>query len=127
MVSHIYTMMVFNTLCTVQALHIKHVDDIMPFLVEQIAFLQTRPMDLDSASLIACGTGGWIQMWNISGGGLIGEFNVWDNPRHRIDGEERQLRSVTALKLDSNDELLITGNSIGYLQVILKCDSRLLL
>ena len=74
-------------------------------------------MDLDSASLIACGTSGWIQMWNIYGGGLIGEFNVWDNSRHKLEREERQLHSVTAIKLDSNNDLLITGNSIGYLQV----------
>lgn len=83
----------------------------------QIAFLQTRPMDLDSASLIACGTGGWIQMWNIYGGGLIGEFNIWDNLRHRLDKEDRQLQSITALKIDSNNDLMITGNSIGYIQV----------
>ena len=83
----------------------------------QVAFLQTRPMDLDSATLIACGTGGWVQMWNIYGGGLIGEFNIWDNLRHRLDKEDRQLQSITALKVDSNNDLMITGNSIGYIQV----------
>lgn len=83
----------------------------------QVTFLQTRPMDLDSATLIACGTGGWVQMWNIYGGGLIGEFNIWDNLRHRLDKEDRQLQSITALKIDSNNDLMITGNSIGYIQV----------
>ena len=86
-------------------------------IVFQITFLQTRPLDLDSASLIACGTGGWVQMWNIYGGGLIGEFNIWDNLRHQLDKEDRQLQSVTAMMVDSNNDLLITGNSIGYIQV----------
>lgn len=92
-------------------------DDAKTIYDFQITFLQTRPLDLDSASLIACGTGGWVQMWNIHGGGLIGEFNIWDNLRHRLDKEDRQLQSVTAMTVDSNNDLLITGNSIGYIQV----------
>lgn len=83
----------------------------------QIAFVQTRPVDLDSASLIACGSGGWIQMWNIYGGGLIGEFKIWNNLHDQFDGKDRQLQSVTALKVHSNDDIMITGNSMGYIQV----------
>lgn len=83
----------------------------------QIAFLQTRPVDQDSASLVACGTGGWIQMWNVHGGGLIGEFNVWNNLRHRLETGDRRLQSITAIKIDSNDDVMITGNSVGYVQV----------
>ena len=56
-------------------------------------------------------------MWNIYGGGLIGEFNIWDNLRHHLGKEDRQLQSVTAMIVDSNNDLLITGNSIGYIQV----------
>ena len=83
----------------------------------QIAFLHTRENVLDSASLVACGTGGWVQMWNVVGGGLIGEFNIWDTKRHRLPEEERSLECVTALKIDSNDETMLTGNSLGYVQV----------
>ena len=39
----------------------------------QIAFLPKREQDLKSATLVACGSGGFVHMWNIYGGGLIGK------------------------------------------------------
>ncbi len=84
----------------------------------QVAFLHTRHAhNLDSASLVSCGAGGWVDFWNIHGGGLIGEFSVWDTPRVNLEREAWHLESVTSLKVDTRDTVLITGDSIGYLQV----------
>lgn len=84
----------------------------------QVAFLLTRHADdLDSANLLSCGAGGWVDLWNTHGGGLLGEFNVWDTTRMKLDHELWHLESVTSLKVNSQDTVLITGNSMGYLQV----------
>lgn len=44
-------------------------------------------------------------------------FNVWDTSRHSLPEEKRRLASVTALKVDSDGLNMITGSSIGYIQV----------
>jgi len=83
----------------------------------QIIFLQTRKDgDLNTATLISCGAGGFIHLWNHVAGKLIGYYNIWDNSRHTIPERDRHLDCVTAMKTDSSASLLITGNSIGYIQ-----------
>ncbi len=41
--------------------------------VFQVAFIPGRGLDLNSASMVAVGAGGWVHMWNVYGGGLMGE------------------------------------------------------
>ena len=41
-----------------------------------MVFLDGRLYDKNSANLIACGVGGWVDFWNIHGGGLLGETIV---------------------------------------------------
>ena len=83
----------------------------------QIIFLKTRSQDLNSATLVACGAGGWVHFWNINGGGLVGEFNVWSVSCPKLREEWRHLQSTTALRGDSEDIVLLTGTSTGYIQV----------
>ncbi len=86
--------------------------------IEKILLLKSRDQkNQSSASLIACGGGGFVQMWNHNGGGLIAEFNIWDNSRHTIPEENQPLECITSMKVDSKDSLLITGNSLGYVQI----------
>lgn len=92
------------------------------YAVEKMVFLRTRQEGNNSnlaysATLIACGAGGMIHLWNHHGGGLIGEFNIWDNFRHTIPEHTRCLESITAMQVDSKDTLLITGNTLGYIQI----------
>lgn len=92
------------------------------YTVEKLLFLTTRKegnksSQSFSATLIACGACGMVNMWNHHGGGLIGEFNIWDNSRHTIPEHTRCLESITAMQVDSKDSLLITGNSLGYIQM----------
>ena len=44
-------------------------------------------------------------------------FNVWDTVRQQGYLKEKKLASVTALKVDSSELNMITGDSIGYIQV----------
>ena len=39
----------------------------------QIIFLPKRELDQSSATVVACGAEGWVHMWNVYGGGLIGK------------------------------------------------------
>ena len=61
--------------------------------------------------------GGWVHFWNIYGGGLVGEFNVWDVNCPKLREEWRHLQSTTALRGNSEDSVLLTGTSTGYIQV----------
>ena len=72
---------------------------------------------MNVGSLVACGMGGWIQFWSTGGGGLMGEFNIWDNQRHNIPEAKRCLHSVTALHANEDETVMYTGNSLGYMQV----------
>lgn len=83
----------------------------------QLLFLKLREPSLTGGSLVACGAGGWVQFWNTSGGGLVGEFNVWDTRRHTLHHTKRSLHSVTAMHVNETETVLYTGNSLGYLQV----------
>ena len=58
-----------------------------------------------------------MQLWNVLGAGLVGEFNIWSTARHQLKGAGHCLQAVTALRVDSNDQFLFTGNSLGYIQV----------
>ena len=42
-------------------------------------FLDGRSFDKNSANLVACGIGGWVDFWNIHGGGLLGSENKSTN------------------------------------------------
>ena len=83
----------------------------------QLVVLKLREPSLSVGSLVACGAGGWVQFWNTSGGGLVGEFNVWDTRRHTLPPAERSLHSVTSMHVNETETTLYTGNSLGYLQV----------
>ena len=47
----------------------------------------------------------------------MGEFNVWDVNCPKLREEWRHLQSTTALRGDSEDGVLLTGTSTGYIQV----------
>ena len=81
--------------------------------------MEKREKSVKTATLVACGAGGLVQFWNIYGGGLIGEFNTF----YRIytTEEEREavhaLHSVTTCKALNDNSILVTGSSLGYVQV----------
>lgn len=66
-----------------------------------------------------------VQFWNTFGGGLIGEFSVFDNRIRSVacikEEELKSLHGVTACKLHSNNYLLLTGTSMGFIQVMPAC------
>ena len=86
-------------------------------LLPQLLFLKLREPSPTVGSLVACGAGGWVQFWNTTGGGLVGEFNVWDTRRHTLPPAKRGLHSVTAMHGNETETVLYTGNSLGYIQV----------
>ena len=62
-----------------------------------------------------------MQFWNIYGGGLLGEFSVFDHSIRTVasvkEEELKMLHGVTACKAHSNCKLLLTGTSLGHIQV----------
>lgn len=64
-----------------------------------------------------------VQFWNIYGSGLLGQFNVFTKAAEtkliwKKDEEDlKTLHAITALKVDSVSNILISGTSLGYLQV----------
>ena len=77
--------------------------------VEKIIFLETRePSHKETAIIVTSGAEGWIRFWSIHHeGGLLGQFNA----AHRL-GE-----SVFAIKSDTEDNYLITGDTQGYVKI----------
>ncbi|XP_071962420.1 WD repeat-containing protein on Y chromosome-like [Antedon mediterranea] len=76
--------------------------------VDKVLFLQTRPNDKDTATLIASGAEGWVRAWSIHHkGGLLGQFNAAHKPNE----------AVVAMTTDSKNEFLITGDTLGYIKV----------
>ena len=77
--------------------------------VEKILFLETRETLLtDTAFIVTSGAEGWIRFWSMHHeGGLLGQFNA----AHRL-GE-----SVLAMKSDTQNHFLITGDTQGYVKV----------
>lgn len=78
-----------------------------------------REQNLLTATLIACGAGGLVQFWNIYGGGLLGEFNVFSYTNESMKEELHTLHSISACKAFSDSSILITGSTLGYIQVLL--------
>ncbi|XP_033640138.1 WD repeat-containing protein on Y chromosome-like [Asterias rubens] len=77
--------------------------------VDKIVFLESRPNDQDTATLMASGADGWVRAWSIHHkGGLLGQFNA----AQKGGGE-----SVLAMTTDSKNEFLITGDTSGYIMV----------
>ena len=71
-------------------------------------------------TLVAAGAGGMIQFWNIYGSGLLGQFNMFiiaaeTKLTWKKDEEDmKTLHAITALKVDSVSNILISGTSLGY-------------
>jgi len=42
-----------------------------------MTFLEGRAFDKNSANLVAVGIGGWVDFWNVHGGGLLGIFMLF--------------------------------------------------
>ncbi len=85
-------------------------------------FLPERQHNTDTGNLIIAGAGGIVQFWNTFGGGLIGEFSVFDDTKIRTvacikEEDLKILHGVTACKIHSNNELLLIGTSLGHIQV----------
>ncbi|XP_038078621.1 WD repeat-containing protein on Y chromosome-like isoform X2 [Patiria miniata] len=77
--------------------------------VDKVIFLQSRPNDKDTATLMASGADGWVRAWSVHHkGGLLGQFNA----AQKGGGE-----SVLAMTTDSENEFLITGDTSGYIMV----------
>ena len=89
-----------------------------------MVFLPNREQSTTSATLVAGGAGGMIQFWNVYGSGLLGQFNVFTSAAEskltwKKDEEDlKTLHAITALKVDSVSNFLISGTSLGYLQVM---------
>lgn len=75
----------------------------------RILFLQTRRCDESTGSLFASGTGGWITMWSVNcRGGMVGYFRGC--PVDEVGN------IVTAMITDSENKMLITGDSKGCIK-----------
>ena len=82
-------------------------DDINLHLsVDKVIFLQNREPNKNTATLLVS-VDGTIQAWSIQGG-LLGQFDATG----RRNGE-----SVLALKSDSLNHILCTGDSLGYIKI----------
>ncbi|XP_071834643.1 cilia- and flagella-associated protein 337-like isoform X2 [Apostichopus japonicus] len=76
--------------------------------VDKVLFLQSRPNDKDTATLMASGAEGWVRAWSIHHkGGLLGQFNAAQKPRE----------SILTMATDSKNEFLFTGDTLGYVKV----------
>ena len=74
----------------------------------QLLFLEYRPHNKETASLMASSAGGWIRAWSVHhNGGLLGQFHSSHKP-----GE-----SVMAMTTDSKNEFLMVGDTLGYVKV----------
>jgi WD40 repeat protein len=72
-----------------------------------VLFLQSRTHATDTATLLSTGSGGWIRAWSMFGGGLAGEFMASNNHRE----------SILCMTSDENNDLLMTGDTQGYIKV----------
>ncbi|KAI8793728.1 WD repeat-containing protein on Y chromosome [Biomphalaria glabrata] len=77
--------------------------------VETLVFLETRrPIDPQTATLIAGGAECWIRFWSLHPkGGLLGQFT----------STRRKLESIRCMTTDKNNEYLITGDTMGLLRI----------
>ena len=74
----------------------------------QILFLREREQESETATLLTS-AGGFIQAWSIHSGELLGQFQA-----SIATGE-----SVHGMTTDSNNKILVTGDSMGYITVSL--------
>lgn len=77
--------------------------------VEKILFLESRePNDKETAIFVTSGAEGWIRFWSLHNeGGLLGQFNA----AHRL-GE-----SILTITCDTNNHLLVTADTQGYVKL----------
>lgn len=77
--------------------------------IEQLLFLESRPVRRGVGNLVSAGAGGWVRFWECHAEGkLVAQFNAGHRPG----------ASVTALCSDrQNFHFLVTGDSDGYIKV----------
>ena len=71
---------------------------------------------MESVNLVAVGSGGWVRFWNTNGCGLAAEFCVFDHHR-RTKFLNKDNESVTSCAATFSNDLLFTGDSLGYVMV----------
>jgi len=71
---------------------------------------------MESVNLVAVGSGGWVRFWNTNGCGLAAEFCVFDYHR-RTKFLNKENESVTSCTTTYFNDLLFTGDSLGYIMV----------
>ncbi|XP_059569036.1 EF-hand calcium-binding domain-containing protein 8 [Alligator mississippiensis] len=77
--------------------------------VQKVLFLQTRERSPDTAILLTSSADGYVYAWSVGGkGGLLGKFR----PALRDESAV-----VNAMATDSNDWILLTGDSLGYIKI----------
>lgn len=69
-------------------------------------FLQKREHAHDTATLLTAGSEGWVRAWSMFGG-LLAQF-VAANGKHE---------SVLSMTTDENNNLLVTGDTLGFIKV----------
>lgn len=78
---------------------------------EQVLFLATRERSPDTAILLTSSADGYIYAWSIGrNGGLLGKFRAVHNKGPVI----------CAMFTDRQDQILLTGDSNGYITVVLE-------
>lgn len=77
----------------------------------QILFLETREQSPDTAILLTSSAGGYIYAWSVSSeGGMLGKFRA-------VHGDDVNA-VVGTMSTDPEDFILLTGDSLGYIKVI---------
>ena len=71
---------------------------------------------MESVNLVAVGSGGWVRFWNTNAYGLAAEFCVFDYHR-RTKFLNKDNESVTSCVATYSNDLLFTGDSLGYVMV----------
>lgn len=79
-------------------------------------YLSTRDIIVDSVNLVAMGSGGWVRFWSTNGHGLAAEYCIFDHYR-RTSFFNRENESVTSCITTKANDLLLTGDSLGYIMV----------
>ncbi|XP_066272941.1 WD repeat-containing protein on Y chromosome-like isoform X2 [Branchiostoma lanceolatum] len=75
--------------------------------VDKIVFLSTRENNKDTAILLASGADGWVRAWSIHHkGGMLGQFR-----------STKKDIGILTMATDSNNDLLLTGDTEGYIKV----------
>lgn len=79
-------------------------------------YLTNRNITMDSVNLVAVGSGGWVRFWSANCHGLAAEFCIFDHYR-RTSFFNREIESVTSCTTTAANNLLLTGDSLGYIMV----------